>query len=241
MPRSVSLICSRIVFVAFLGAGTAVPSRGENVPQPETTPAASVPTDTTAPAEPRTEQPRGILGEGLLVGPKLTAFGAPTLFRVGLEGRWQGRWGFSFDYGFTPQITVDRYSGKATSWLATARFYPWKGAFFVGLGAGKQGVNASSTVAFPGETVTVTTQNDAFLLVPQVGWRWVWDSGFYFGVELGVQVVLNSETQSSSDASFVAQQSPTYATVLGQINRDVNDFAKNPLPQLALLQIGYFF
>ncbi len=173
-------------------------------------------------------------------GPKATLLGTPVPFRIGAETKWDNFLGASFDWGFLPNISFSNVSVKLNGWNVAAKIYPWKSAFFVGLAMGSQTFTGSQTGTVLFQPTTVTTVVSSTYVAPQIGWRWVWSSGFYFGMELGVQIPLSTSAATTSDKPSLAGQ-PEYLLIQSQINDKANTYAKNPFPHFGLVQIGYYF
>lgn len=187
----------------------------------------------------------GLLGP-VIVGPKITV-GAPIPFRFGLEGKWNNMVGLSFDYGFFPSLTLNDVSVGANSWSIAARYYPWHRAFYVGLGFGGQSLEGSQTQNVTNgavtESVTATAAYNQTFIAPQIGWRWVWASGFFMGMEVGVQVPMGSSFTITTNRSDLETNPVTQAEVdslKNQANAEADKYGNTPLPWLGLLQFGFF-
>jgi len=181
----------------------------------------------------------GVLPD-FVFGPKITALGTPVPFRVGAETKWDNFLGASFDWGFLPSLSFSNVSVKLNGWNFAARLYPWKGAFYAGVAFGSQTFTGAQTGTVVGVPTTVTLTFNSTYLAPQVGWRWVWDSGFFLGMELGVQIPISTSSSVTSD-NELGKGTPAYAQLQSQINDKATTFGNNPLPHFALLQLGYFF
>jgi hypothetical protein len=184
----------------------------------------------------------GLLGP-LLVGPKITA-GVPVPFRIGLEGKWSGLVGGGFDYGFFPSMSFGEATISANSWNLAARIYPFQESFYIGVAFGKQSLSGSMTdqinTGFTTESVTATAQFNQTFLAPQIGWRWVWDSGLFLGMELGVQIPMSSDVVISTnrlDLEALAE----VAALKNDASSEAETYGNQVLPWIGLLQIGYFF
>lgn len=187
----------------------------------------------------------GLLGP-VTVGPVATAIGAPSPFRVGIEAKYEDLAALVADYGFLPSLSLGDYGVKYNSWRITGRFHPFRGAFYVGVGFGHQSFtgtltrNESVAAIFTGP-VTYQIDIDATLLVPQVGWQWEWESGFFLGMELGVQIPLSPTATASSNAPATFQQTPQYKSGQADVEDKGKTYGKTPLPHVALLQAGFLF
>ncbi len=187
-------------------------------------------------------KPRGIFGSlPLTIGPKVSALGLPSPFRAGIEAKWDNSYGIGFDVGAFPVTSMQDTKVKIASYVGTARYYPWRGPFYLGLGVGTQNLTGSRTQAFSGADYTVTLGMDSVVVVPQVGWRWVYQSGFFLGVEAGLQVAVSSQQSVTSDAPSIVKELATYQDMESFARKQADVLGKIPLPHFAVLQVGYFF
>lgn len=175
---------------------------------------------------------QGIIpGVPLVFGPKLSvALPHPS---IGLEVKYDNLIGGSFDYGFIPDITVNNTSAGMKGWHLDGRVYPMRGAFFVGAALGQRTMTASYTD--PATSITGSADVNATYLAPELGWRWVYESGLFMGVELGWEFVLSMNVEYKGGFSSLP------ADKQQDINDAINTYGKVGLPHLALFQIGYFF
>ena len=202
--------------------------------------------DTTTTTETTTEtygKKAGVMGEDvpLVFGPKITALGLPLPFRVGLEAKWNNLFGLSFDYNFFPSIAFSGVSIKGTGWNLAARYYPWSRAFYVGAGFGSQTVSGSQPTVILTQTRNVGVDFKSTIFSPQIGWRWVWSSGFFLGLEAGVQIPLSSTTTLVSDATAAEKLTPQYQQAEADVKKQGKAIGSQVFPQFALVQVGYFF
>ena len=178
-----------------------------------------------------------IPGVPLLFGPKLSlALPVPS---VGLEVKFANLIGASFDYGFFPDISVSGVTaGFPSGWHADARLYPFRGAFFLGAALGQRSLRASyTTTVAPFGQITPTSTLDVTYLAPEIGWRWVYESGLFMGVELGWEFVLSFKRTDSSEVQALRQA----GGLDPNLDKAINDYGNAGLPHVALFQIGYFF
>jgi hypothetical protein len=170
---------------------------------------------------------------GLLIGPKLSIIALP-MPGAGVEAKGE-LLGGSVDLGYLPLTSVGG-KGNAkigfTNLSATGRVFPWRGSFFLGASVGSRTFRARAKDDTTGETAKAEVTST--YLAPQLGWRWVWHSGFFMGLDLGWQLVLSKKA--------------TYDLPAGANPQDVKDVqdatdkvGKVGLPVLSLLQVGYFF
>jgi hypothetical protein len=145
------------------------------------------------------------------------------------------------EYSALPQISVSDVQVSAWAIAGSARVFPFRGPFFVGLRAGRQHLNAQASVSGYGYTVPVSLGVDTTFLNPQIGFLWTWDPGFSIGIDAGLQIPLTSSTASSVDASmpsavqqYVSPLQNTMESVAGTVGQTV-------LPTIDLVRIGVLF
>jgi len=145
------------------------------------------------------------------------------------------------EYSALPQISVSDVQVSAWAIAGSARVFPFRGPFFVGLRAGRQHVNAQASVSGYGYTVPVALGVDTTFLNPQLGLLWTWEPGFSIGIDAGLQIPLTSSTSSqlnatppSSAQQYVAPAQDRIESVAGRIGQTV-------LPAIDLLRIGVLF
>lgn len=183
----------------------------------------------------------GVLGP-VTVGPFITALGFPSPFRFGVESKYQNQFGLSADYGFFPSLTFSNVGVKYNSWRVAAKWYPFSRALFVGVGFGKQNFTGTYTSTISGTAVTQNLDINTTIVLPHVGWRWVCESGLFFGMELGVQIAASSSATYSDNAPGAAVTgSADYAKQKKDIEDKGKTFGQNSLPHFALLQVGWLF
>jgi len=176
-------------------------------------------------------------GPKLVIGVVLPGFGIETKI-------WD--WlGFAFDFSYIPQIAISTYAFGGQSWDANLKFYPFKGAFFLGVNTGTQQIRASRMQTMSGVDVTLTGTNSIFFISPTLGWEFVSDGGFFWGFELGAQIGLNVSTSISDNIdNAIIEASGAYATLQNDITNytnTANSFLRQyPMPILAF-HIGFLF
>ncbi len=180
---------------------------------------------------------QGIIpGVPLVFGPKLSvAFPHPS---IGLEVKLDNLVGASFDYGLIPDISFKNFTLGIKGWHLAGRLYPFRGAFFAGVALGRRTFTGSGTVTVGPGTETATLTEDATYLAPEIGWRWVWQSGLFLGVEIGWEFTLSHTRETSPNfATLQSQQPDTYNNIISTSD----DIHRIGLPHLGFLQVGYFF
>jgi hypothetical protein len=182
----------------------------------------------------------GVAGS-FLFGPKLTGGGLPLPLRFGIETKFQNLVGLSFDYGLFPTLSISDVKLGANGWTVAAKLYPFRESFFLGVGMGRQTLEASRSEDIAGSMTRVEASMDSTLLVPQIGWRWVWDSGLWLGTEIGVQIPISNSGRVTTNGSAAVQMDPSYAELEDDVESIIDKIGDLPLPQMAFAQIGFFF
>jgi hypothetical protein len=179
-------------------------------------------------------KPEGLI-PGVLVGPKAALVPFPGLLGAGVEAKFLNLVGVSVDYSFFPRVTIADVKASYSDVCVAARVFPWRRSLFVGVALGYRDFAGKQTDAATKQEFEVDVQS--LYLAPEIGWRFVWSSGFFMGLDLGYQFILSPKTTFTQ---------PAQVNVLSQTTRkDVEDFGdqfgKIGLPIVSLLQFGFFF
>lgn len=186
----------------------------------------------------KTNRPLG----DFLVGPYVQALGLLRPFGGGLELKYADLIGLSGNYTFLPELKISSVKLKVSGWDARVKVYPFKGAFFLGLAYGSQDFTGSMNQTYSGINGTVTVHQKNNFITPHIGWNWIFGSGFFMGMDLGVQLSMNQKTDTSTDITNGAVlNSAEYQKTVKDINDKANLVGKTPLPLLTLLKFGYLF
>ena len=142
-----------------------------------------------------------------------------------------GLLGVGVEYGLLPSVTIDSVDTHLWSVAGDARVFPFRNAFYVGLRAGRQHVEAATTVTIASVAMAdEVLALDSWFLNPRIGVLWTGTSGLTVGMEIGVQIPFSSGVTSSLPLALVPDA-----------ERTVNTLGKTVLPTIDLLQIGMLF
>lgn len=182
---------------------------------------------------------QGLLGP-VTLGPTIGA-ALPHPMNVGLEGRYMDRFGFAFNYGFLPELKIPFGDAKAklNSWDLRARWFPMRGAFFLGVALGRQTLTGVRNDQVLGESQESTLSADTNYLSPHLGWRWVAESGFVWGVDLGWQIAQSYSSTFTTTASATQQDAAEFLGLKKDLEGMGNDIAKTSLPFVTVLHVGF--
>jgi hypothetical protein len=222
-------------------------------PDPSVDPLPPPPPPATDAAPPAAS--RGALERPVRVGPKISVLPLPGLIGVGLEARLKDTVTLSVEYGLLPEIHVrgveTSNDGSGTSSTISdasvsyrnlafgAHWIPWHRAFHLGLSYGQRTVKATAkgTLTSGGLSASgvATVEATSSYLAPELGWRWIWDSGFFLGLDLGWQFVLSPSSRVEVPASAFPPDK------LKDYTDRANEVASQGFPVLSLLQLGWYF
>lgn len=139
------------------------------------------------------------------------------------------------EYGFMPTTTIASMSVKMWSAAADLRYFPFQGAFFIGLRGGYQSLSGSTTLSAESlGSYTESVEVGTWFANPRVGFLWVWKP-FALGIDAGVQIPLSTTV---SRCSLLAALSPDADA---RITSTTNTLGRTVLPTLDLLRLGVVF
>ncbi len=166
---------------------------------------------------------------GVVLGPRLSLLSVPSPSVAG-ELKIANLVGASVDYGLVPDVEVRGVKVGLTTWKVGARVFPFRGRFFLGASYGSRTFHAKKTVD-TGESGKLDVTST--FVAPELGWRFVWRSGFFMGLDLGWQIVLDSSKTLTASAGLADSD-----------RKDIDDagrkIGKAGLPELGLLQLGWY-
>lgn len=191
------------------------------------------------------------------IGPVLT-LGLPHPWNLSVETRIGdmislGVGGGAFTYGLTIEDTDIDLS--LTNFDVRVGFHPMAGSLLIGMKLGQQQLVATANKDLGSLTVgsqvfNVDVEGEATVttmyLTPFAGWAWLWDIGFFLGVEVGYQLALSSDSDleletDPAEAKVIAEQTDEYKQIEEDIKTAQEDFGEAHLPYVALLRIGWLF
>lgn len=149
---------------------------------------------------------------------------------LAVEGFVAWRWFVvGAEYGFLPETSIA--GAKLSMWSASAdaRFFPFRGPFFLGLRAGRQSVSASATVSALGQTASGEVDVASWFVNPRVGLLWTWSSGFAFGLEAGVQLPIATKVTTTLPSAIDD----------GGVTSTAETYGSKVIPSVDLLRIGW--
>ena len=218
------------------------------IPEESAPPPVPPPVEGPPPAvAPDAEDP---LRVGLMIG--LLSFPRPVEAELTFKvGRW---FGFGVQASFLPQVSVPAIDGKLDlkAMQGVFRWYPFGNAFYLGGGLGYQNFQGSFGETIDNGQLRISADMSGAFLVPQLGWMWIFESGFAMGLSFGLQIPIPKEPVVT--ATYNGQPVPDQATstvpqdVVNEAHTTGDNFrsvakliVRYPFPQIDFLRIGLFF
>jgi hypothetical protein len=183
-------------------------------------------------------------GPGVRVGALLGIISIPRPINLELSIKPNELLGFGVGYSMFPPLEFDDVEVGIQAFNAVGRVFPFKGAFYVGLGFGYQMIDLEATRTIDGDAVTATIDESNLFITPQVGWLWIWDSGFALGINLGVQFALSSNpnvTLTDDRGREIRGPSGEEEELRDDVRNIGEWVADIPIPSVDLLKLGFYF
>ena len=151
--------------------------------------------------------------EGVRIGLLLGLISIPRPVEAELSIKMGRYLALGGQYSMLPVLTPPGLDAglKLNAVQGIARIFPFGGAFYLGSGFGYQQFKASlgSTDAY-GDRLEVSCDMSGMFVSPQLGWLWVWQSGFAFGINIGAQI--RSRRSPRCSRPTTARRSPRPTT-----------------------------
>ncbi len=145
------------------------------------------------------------------------------------------------EYSTLPQVTVSNVQLGCWAVAGSARLFPFRGPFFVGLRAGRQHLTADASVSAYGYSVPVGLSVDTTFLNPQIGFLWTWSPGLTLGIDAGLQIPLSSQSSSTLQTSVPTLAQPFVTSAQQTAENVAKAVGQTTLPTLDLIRFGFLF
>jgi hypothetical protein len=143
------------------------------------------------------------------------------------------------EYGFMPETSISDVDMTLWSLAGTARVFPVRGPFFLGLRGGMQRFGASMTASLGSYgTITDTLTVDTWFITPRIGALWMWRSWLAFGIEAGLQIPVSSSVSNSIPTENLPND-PRVNNATRKLNALVDILGNSMLPTFDLLRVGF--
>lgn len=189
--------------------------------------------------------------KGFRIGPTVK-FGLPHPVNLTLDAKVGDYFSAAVGGGYL-NFSISDIGFKISNYDLRGRFHPFGGDFFIGSAIGKHSIGANKDATLTADSVSVDVNIDveveALYVTPQLGWLWIFDSGFTLGFELGwfvplgasstvTPTVKNSELATYLDA---AKQTTEYQDAESDLKDNLDRVGKTQLPYLTIFRIGFLF
>jgi hypothetical protein len=220
--------------LASTAAATEAEASAPQAPPPAAAPA-PVPVRVLSGAPQPYGKPSGLF-PGVVIGPKLALAPFPSVWGVGLEARILNTFGITLDYSAVPSIKVPNAENadarmEYRDLNAAVRWFPWSERFYLGAAFGTRTFQARATESITGLVGTVEVKST--YVAPELGWRFIWSSGFFMGIDLGWQIITSDTSTFGLPAGMPAQDQQ-------DLKDSAHQFGKTGFPIISLLQLGWY-
>lgn len=175
--------------------------------------------------------------------PSINVLNFPHPFGGSAEIVFSEVFGIKYTKSFRPRGTFNETKVQLDDQSITLRSYPNRGPWFVGLGYGHHTVDGERNEVVNGFDTKIYAHVQSDYLVPTTGFKWIYESGFTIGVEIGWIFAMNSSTNvtSSQDLNPFVNANQEYRNRLQDAENSVNKYVKDGTPTIGLLEIGWTF
>lgn len=198
-------------------------------------PPVSAPPAVDRAAESDESRRRGVLGPvrlGLLAGA-----GFPSAVSGQAQISLYDWVGVAASYGGSPAVSLPigpaDVSLAQRSYSASLRLFPFRGAFFVGAGAGVNTLTGQSRASAQGQVAEASMQTTTHFIAPEIGLLYRFPFGLAIGADVGVQMPFRAVRDQS--ASLNGQS----ASVPEDLRTAMRSLENTPIPVVNLLRLGY--
>jgi hypothetical protein len=137
------------------------------------------------------------------------------------------------EWSVMPRTSLFGVDTSLWSLAADARLFVFRGMFFVGLRGGYQRADASTTISVAGlGSARGAVGVDTWYVNPRLGVLWTWKPGLTFGADAGLQIPVKSTVSSDLPAIVMSD---------GRVDTVTALFARDVLPTVDLLRVGWLF
>lgn len=137
------------------------------------------------------------------------------------------------EWGTLPTTRIVGIDLRYQSLAADVRIFPLQTSFYLGLRAGRQRIEGSSTVAVGSFSPTTYGMSaESFFVNPRIGFLYTSTSGLSVGIEAGVQFV--TQSRRSDDLPKGVSAPETLSAI-------VDTLGTKTVPTVSLLQLGLLF
>lgn len=165
---------------------------------------------------------------GLNVG-----IGLPFLGQVGMNYKISDHLRLSATYNIL-DLDVGEASAKLTMPEVGLSYHPFGGAFFLGVGAGREKLTVTATEDTTGNEARAEVE--ATTAIAKLGWMWgLENDGFWFGVDVAYIKPMSPKVNISAPGV------PTTDEAYQDVQEAADDFGDTAYLSLTFIRLGYVF
>lgn len=161
-------------------------------------------------------------------------FGVPFLTQGGINYTMGPNWTASIGY-YTTSLDSGVSKLEFSMPEAIVQWHPFSGAFYIGLGVGKESLEVSATDVLTGTKVSAKV--DAMTTIARLGWMWgKADGGLWFGMDISFI------SPSSADVEITPNDATLAATKAYKDTESAAEkFGESPYTNITFARLGYLF
>lgn len=201
-------------------------------------PSQLTPAVSPAPAAPNADvaerRHEGVLGRHRLGA--LASAGFPSIVTGQLVYKYADWVGLTASYGATPSLSLPIADGvriEQHGFSGTGRVYPFRGAFFLGVGAGMSTFRSEQSAASGGYAARASMSTNTTYAMGELGFLHRFAFGLALGADLGIQIPMSSHATSAASVNGEA------APVPQEIRDTMTFLSSKPIPVLNFLRLGW--
>lgn len=159
--------------------------------------------------------------------------GLPFLSQAGLDWRFSNTFGITAAYNAL-DISSGEASAKLTMPELLLNYHPFSGAFFIGVGIGKENLKVTAKDSTGVHEAKIEVE--ATTTVAKAGWKWgIANGGFWFGMDLAY--IIPSSPKRTITAAGVPETDESYIDAVDVADR----FGKQTYINLTFARFGFVF
>jgi len=138
---------------------------------------------------------------------------------------------FGAEFSMLPRTTISGVEPTFWALALDARYFPFKGGFFLGVSGGRQSVSATGTASLGTlGTISESASAETWFVNPRIGYLKTWSSGVTLGFDVGAQIPL---------AATFATTLPSSLSQTQEVMSIAHLVGKSVLPTVDLLRVGF--
>lgn len=149
----------------------------------------------------------------------------------------------SFDLAYNNlSVSVGSVTVSATTPEFVAKWHPFQGSFYLGVGYGNQTLKSKSTETISGQSAEASVEVKSTALTPHLGWMWgAANGGFFMGMDFGMQNNSGAQTTVTTNASPSVQSTPEYQQMVDDAKKQGKTYGETGFVTMTFLRIGWLF